>query len=345
MASADSQCSSCIDPLHLVPQYLDQTHTFSLDRFDCCLQFMLQYIAYCGLHGACWKQITAAVQRIVSHQRPSHSAAPCVHHNAASHSLSSCNLPHFPLHSKPAQQGHGHQSHSQRTIYSFLLRHFVAFLQSTVQRPAEHDAVPFEFYVIDRSVDRTGNGVLTLNGVEWPCTVNREAITIDDFLSRFHAFEQRQNGAQCADCFICDIFIVRSLSARRRCLGMADAITPIPDNKTHSTPSTAAALRFCVLELIGRTGTKGMTQSEVLSAVKTMGADSKGLSTAIKRLVLLGLIQDDVAVSAPRGRRLWLSAFGRRCGAESAGSNGLESECEAMKVSVFMAECRRKGVV
>ena len=48
-------------------------YSFCQDRFDIILQFIINYITSCGLHGSCWIQIQHAINQIINCKYQQHS--------------------------------------------------------------------------------------------------------------------------------------------------------------------------------------------------------------------------------------------------------------------------------
>eukprot|EP01083_Nonionella_stella_P160245 523611_1 len=342
--------------LSIAPQYLNGTHPFSLDRYDVIIQFIINYITSCGLHGSCWKQILSAMNQISSHQNSTKTDQPhCNHYSPTKTNkkkirrpsispkkgtrfdpYSLCSFWHS-FHDKHST--HSHKSHKRGTYYAFVLHQFISYLKR-IHQTSDHP-LPFTFYLIDKRIQFTtkkhhpkqemddddsdsspSNIELTSSGVHYPCMKDRVSLSFDDVYVRYNKFKTLQakddhkriksspkslNDKLLSTCFVCDIYMVSNLSLRRRYLGYTTVLPEISLQINASTPeSPHSALRYCILEKLGRAGVKGLVQTDLISELKTQ---SKDLFSAIKHLQHLGLLVVETDLVFSNCNHLWLSLF------------------------------------
>ena len=162
---------------------------------------------------------------------------------------------------------------------------------------------------------------ITPFGVEYPCMQNRKSLEFDEMNNRYNTFKIKQSqnidannkkekkkrrGSINEECFICDIYMVSNVSLRRRYLGYS---TLSPEQcliANESSNHSQNGLKYCILEKVGRTGIKGLMQTDLIFELQT---DSKALFSAIKNLQQIGLIIAENDMVFTNCNRLWLAQY------------------------------------
>ena len=159
--------------LSICPQYFNGNHPFPLHRFGLVIQFILNYITSCGLHGSCWKQIISAMNQITTHQNKARSLSPdnnAIRNDSTSlknkkkkrkHSYSSEDMDTFdpfsfccfwhPFYSKYSH--HSHESHQAKKMNAYLLEQFMSYLND-IHQSSSDNPFPLHFYLIDKRIER-----------------------------------------------------------------------------------------------------------------------------------------------------------------------------------------------
>eukprot|EP01084_Bolivina_argentea_P268357 455775_1 len=330
--SNDGVCEN--QALPIVPQYLNGTHSFPLNRYDLIIQFIIKYISSCGLHGSCWKQIIYAINTIHLHQNSTNTnnsinekvlnqtkiksmtypITPKTDIEINSHRL--CSFWHS-FYDSESNNKHIHKSHKNGTIYLYILNQFMLYLKDIHQ--ISNQPLPFKFYLIDKRIqykfaskqtDKSNKTdkiqmKMTSHGICFSCMKNRKEINFDDIYIRYNKFIKQTkcqtdnthkslNDILLSTCFICDIYIVSNIELRFRFIGMIF--------NEHNVEYDA--LKYSILEILGRVGIYGISQIDLIQELN-MNSNNL-LVNVIKDLENLGLI---VSNNNCNCNYLWLAQY------------------------------------